>query len=80
MSAYNKATPAERFKISEIAIHRLRRKTGKEDFDWSAFVAMRETVAREQGRKTPAWRRALARMCDRLIRRLVKFRLAVLDD
>lgn len=79
MSKYNKATPSERFKISAIAIERMRKTKGNE-FDWSSFSVLREKVAREQSRKAPLWRRVLATICDKLIRGLIKFRLAVLDD
>ncbi len=49
-SVYGDASPVERFKISEIAIKRMRKTQGAKGFEWAAFVALREQVAREMSR------------------------------
>ncbi len=51
MSAFSDASPSERYKISGIALTRMTKARKNAPFDWAAFAAMREQIAKEKGAK-----------------------------
>lgn len=69
MSAFNEASPVERFKISEIAIKRMmRRRWGvKRKFEWAAFVALREKIAQKRLRGPSKLQRITAKVYNKLV-------------
>ena len=77
-SAYSSATPAERFKISAIAIERLRKRQGSGEFEWAAFATLREQVAQEQLRPLNKFQRLVVGFCDRLEQGIAALRKSVL--
>ncbi len=47
MSAFDRASPAQRYIISETAAKRFAEQNKNAPFDWKAFAAFREQVAQE---------------------------------